>query len=569
MYVSSSALGSALRGPRGRCTVCGLLPFAFAVLSLVAVPARGQGIIQDRGIVQKITSSSDQLELTVNTSQILTLGSRIPRIQVNNPDLVSVTALSATEIQVAAKKVGVTTINLWDENGKIYSLDVTILGDARELELALRTQFPNSSIKVYKYTSSLVLKGFVDRPDYISQIQKIAEDYSPKVINNISVGGVHQVMLKVKLMEVSRTKMRALGIDWGFLGSDGGSVTSTASGILEGAETLSFTVFHGGDSLFGVLEALEEHGLGKILAEPVLTTISGRPARFHVGGEIGYLVSQPGVNQANTVEFRPFGTEVDFLPIVLGNGNIRLEVRPKVSQIDQTLGESDIPGFRTRTVDTGVEMKSGQTLALAGLIQQQVRAENRGIPVLSQVPYLGIPFRRVVEEVDEVELLIVVTPEYVDPLDPHQVPPCGPGMFTTSPSSHELYHHGYLEVPTCPDGTCGPMNWHQGGMVAPDGSAVIMSPDAQGMPLYEQVPAGTNGGQGILPEAPNGAPQAPQAPVQGEAYNYVPAAPVTVPAVEATPYRYERSPTYIRGDAYTPTDEPPGPIGPTGYDVQE
>jgi pilus assembly protein CpaC len=587
MYVSSSALGSALRGPCGRCTVCGLLPFAFAVLSLVAVPARGQGIIQDRGIVQKITSSSDQLELTVNTSQILTLGSRIPRIQVNNPDLVSVTALSATEIQVAAKKVGVTTINLWDENGKIYSLDVTILGDARELELALRTQFPNSSIKVYKYTSSLVLKGFVDRPDYISQIQKIAEDYSPKIVNNISVGGVHQVMLKVKLMEVSRTKMRALGIDWEIFGSEGGSVKSTASGILDdverdvmdgaveylsttsGAETLSFAVFNGGEALFAFLEALEVHGLGKILAEPVLTTISGRPARFHVGGEIGYLVAQPGVNQANTVEFRPFGTEVDFLPIVLGNGNIRLEVRPKVSQIDQTLGDAGIPGFRTRTVDTGVEMKSGQTLALAGLIQQQVRAENRGIPILSQVPYLGIPFRRVEETVDEVELLIVVTPEYVDPLDPHQVPPCGPGMFTTSPSSHELYLHGYLEVPTCPDGTCGPMNWHQGGMVAPDGSAVIMSPDAQGMPLYEQVPPGTNGGQGILPEAPNGGPQAPPAPVQGEAYNYVPAAPVTVPAVEATPYRYERSPTYIRGDAYTPTDEPPGPIGPTGYDVQE
>lgn len=572
MYVSSTAL----RYPGG------LLPFALVVLSLNALPARGQGIIQDRGIVQKITSSSDQLDMTVNTSQILTLGSRIPRIQVNNPDILSVTALSATEIQVAAKKVGVTTINLWDESGQVYSVDVTVLGDVRELELALRTQFPNSSIKVFKYSNALVLKGFMDRADEISQVQSLAEDYAPKVINSISVGGVHQIMLKVKVMEVSRTKLRRLGAGFDFLaggesGAIGANVFRSDDGTLpfekvaESVGEFQLGLFSGDDFLEAFVSTLERHGLAKILAEPVLTTVSGRPAKFHVGGEIGYLVAQPGLTQANTVEFRDFGTVVDFLPIVLGNGNIRLEVRPTVSSVDPNLGIDNIPGFRTRKIDTGVEMKAGQTLALAGLIEQRVEAHKSGVPGLSQIPYLGVPFRRVEEEVNEIELLIMVTPEVVEAMDPHQVPPCGPGMFTTSPDNHELYMHGYLEVPKCPDGTCAPMGWPQPGAVDPAGPGMMISPDGQGMPLYEPVPPGTGGGEGILlPPAPEAGGASPAVPGQNnEAYNYVPAAPVTLPSTGATPYRYERSPSYIRGDSYMPADEPPGPIGPLGYDVQE
>src|SRR5262245_19665770 len=146
-------------------------------------------------LVRKISSLSDKLELTTNTSRILTLDKPIPRVQVNHPELLAVTPLSATQVQISAKKAGVTQVNLWDEDGKIHTVDVLIYGDARELEVALQTQFPNSTIRVFRYSESLVLKGFVDRPDYVSQIMRLAEDYAPKVINNITVGGVQQVLL--------------------------------------------------------------------------------------------------------------------------------------------------------------------------------------------------------------------------------------------------------------------------------------------------------------------------------------------------------------------------------------
>ena len=143
-------------------------------------------------------------------------------MQVNNPELLAVTPLSATQVQISAKKAGVTQVNLWDEDGNIHTVDVMIYGDARELTVALQTQFPHSSIRVYRYSESLVLTGFVDRPDHVGPIMRLAEDYAPKVINNINVGGVQQILLKVKVMEVSRTKLRQLGVDWAFSGNGDG-----------------------------------------------------------------------------------------------------------------------------------------------------------------------------------------------------------------------------------------------------------------------------------------------------------------------------------------------------------
>jgi len=207
----------------------------------------------------------------------------------------------------------------------------------------------------------------------------------------------------------------------------------------------------GGSSFFGFLQALRRYNLVKVLAEPTLTAISGRPASFTVGGEFPIIV--PGGLGTVSVEFKEFGTRVDCVPIVLGNGNIRLEVRPTVSEIDSarsvTIDSFTIPGLRKRFVDTAVEMKAGQTLALAGLIQKRTEAVNSGVPWLADLPYVGAGFRRVEEVTNEIELLILVTPQLVAPLDPHEVPPCGPGQFTTSPNDHELYLKGYIEVPKC------------------------------------------------------------------------------------------------------------------------
>ncbi|NOZ39060.1 MAG: histidine kinase [Planctomycetes bacterium] len=417
-------------------------------------------------VIRNITEPSQRLELTVNTSRILTLEKRVPKMVVNNPELVSVTPISANQIQIAAKKPGVTQINLWDEDDKVYTVDLMIYGDVRELEMALKRLFPESSVKVMRLTNSLVLEGFVERPEAVSPIIRLAEDYAPKIINNITVGGVQQILLKVKVMEVSRTKLRNLGIDWAqSSGSD--FVASSVSGLLTSVsgtssaysgETFQAFIDNGNNSFLGIVDALQQNNVAKILADPTITAISGRPAHFNVGGEIPIPIPQ-GLGQT-TIEYKSFGTQIDFVPIVLGNGNIRLEVRPRVSEPDDSRGINlnsfVVPAFTVREVDTAVELKAGQTLALAGLVQTRVESQKRGLPFLSDLPFIGAAFRSVSEEVNEVELLILVTPEFVDGMEPHQVPQCGPGMESVSPTNGQLYWGGHLEVPAC--GQCGPNN---------------------------------------------------------------------------------------------------------------
>jgi pilus assembly protein CpaC len=289
-------------------------------------------------------------------------------------------------------------------------------------------------------------------------------------------------------MEISRTKLRNLGFDWASLS---GGVVQSVSGVLPtlaqgtalsplmpaGTATLRFGV-NSGSTFAAFLEALRENDLARLMAEPTLVTLDGRPATFNVGGMIPIPVNQAlGVT---TVMYRQFGTQIDFVPIILGNGMVRLEVRPDITEIDPSLRDqvTGVPGFRQRTADTAVELKAGQTLAIAGLVFTREDAVNRGIPIIAELPWIGIPFRRVSSKRNDVELLILVTPEFCEAMDPNEVPPCGPGQLTTTPTDCELYGRGYLEVPkNCPAGAMGP-----GGMIGPGGMGID--------PMYEQIPAG-------------------------------------------------------------------------------
>ena len=209
-----------------------------------------------------------------------------------------------------------------------------------------------------------------------------------------------------------------------------------------------FNIGNSKAAFFGVMNALRQDGLAKVLSEPDLVAISGRPAHFNVGGQYYYQLNG-GITGPST-SYVNYGTIVDVVPIIMGNGRIRLEVRAEVSEIDKSLTVvGGPPSLKTRMVETGVEMKAGQTLAIAGLVQNTVESQNAGLPWISEVPYIGVPFRSVNEQINEIESLIMVTPELVDPLDANQVPPCGPGMETASPTDWELFFKGHLEVPVC------------------------------------------------------------------------------------------------------------------------
>lgn len=504
--------------------------FALLTVALLGVGSTGAQVLEPSPqLVRRISGKTEKIEITTNTSRILTLGLKIPRVQVNNPELLEVTPLSATEVQIAAKRAGVTQVNLWDETGKVHSIDVFILGDVKELEYALATQFPSSSIRVHRYSNSLVLSGFIDRPDYVTPIVELAQDYSPKVINNISVGGVQQVLLKVKIFEVSRTKLRQLGVDFAVLGGNGDSFATSLSGLIAdvgtgagalqevidtNGQTVQFGVVNGADQVLGFLNALQQNQLAKILAEPSISAVSGRPAQFAQGGEIPIIVPQ-GFGQFS-IEFKRFGTQVDFLPIVLGNGNIRLEVRPRISELDDTNGvqidDIVVPALTVREVDTAVEMKAGQTFVLAGLIQRRVTALNSGLPGLANLPLLGIPFRNVSDTTNEIELMIVVTPEFVDALEPNQAPNCLPGISTMSPTDKELYYGGLVEVNSrCNDcGVNGCIPTHGNEPCCPPtafGASGCLSGDcvSTGNPWPNQSPAGA-AGSGSRPAGSNSNP---------------------------------------------------------------
>lgn len=605
------------------------LAAAFLIAAATAAQAQVlQPLNQQSGLIRKISGPNEKLELTTNTSRILTLDSRIPRVQVNNPDLLAVTALSATQIQVSAKKAGVTAVNLWDEEGEIHTVDVYIYGDVRELEHALQTQFPNSSVRVYRYSNSLVLTGFIDRPDYVTPIVELAQDYSPKIINNMAVGGVQQVLLKVKVFEVSRSKLRRLGVDWSYLGGTGGGVISSVSDIIRSTstnnalgvaltttDTFAYGIVRGSNRFDMFLNALQENNIAKIMAEPNVVAVSGRPASFNEGGEIPIIVPQS--LGTSSIEFKPYGTQVDFLPIVLGNGNIRLEVRPRISDLDYanaiTLNGEEVPALKVRSVDTAVEMKAGQTFALAGLIQQRTQGTKRGLPFLADIPYLGVTFRTVQNETEEFELLVLVTPEFVDALEPNQAPRCLPGSGTIVPNCKELYLDGAMEVPNpcnscggypcvpthghepcCPGGICGPGMCGDGscgsGFDSPTASSgYYEQPMHQDMAPqgYEEVPMlmpspAPQHGELILPpmEAGDaGAMSPPEDRVQGPSLDRS-QRPLSELSRRPSPhYTASRAPQYQRqadgpfnpqnrSTAGHPALGEEGLIGPVGYDLE-
>jgi pilus assembly protein CpaC len=451
-----------------------VLPIAWGQPPVVIPPgaatptaAPGQADSGPAGPYYHVTGIDDHLKMVVNSSRFLVLNKKIPQVQVNNPDVLDVMPMSPNQVQISAKRTGVTQVNLWGEDKRIYTVNVVVTGDAAELTQTLRELFPRASLTVVPVNgNSVVISGYVDQQDAVPKIVSVAGKYFPDVINNMTVSGVQQGMLHVKVFEISRTKLRNMGFDFANVSGSGTLFWSGVNGLLSSASGAPFggpaagsapdNVFKfstgGANAFYGVLNALREDDLAKLDAEPDLVAISGRPAYMLVGGEIGYQVTN--ALSGTMVGFKEYGTRLDFVPIVLGNGRMHIDLRARVSALDAANSAGGIPALTTRETETGVELRAGQTLAIAGLIQRTTEAENHGLPWISEIPYVGVPFRSVSHSTNEIELLVLVTPEIVDGMNPGQVPTCLPGMQTSDPSDWELFFKGHLEVPNCcPDGS--------------------------------------------------------------------------------------------------------------------
>jgi len=322
-------------------------------------------------------------------------------------------------------------------------------------------------IKIAMAQDHVTLFGSVSSTSNLSQVLAIAESFYPKkVINLLEVSGVHQVMLEVRVAEMSRSLIRRLGFNFNYISGSGsnfglsllGNLTSIRNplpptglplGIDLSSRVNSLFRFsgQGGSTWTGLVDALKEDGLLKILAEPTLITLSGKTANFLAGGEFPVPVPQSGLGNAITIEYKSFGVGLNFSPTVLSSKKINMQVAPEVSELDfgnaiQIQGFV-VPALTTRRASTTIELGDGQSFAIAGLLKDDVRSVVSKFPLLGDIPILGALFRSTSFQKSETELIIIVTPHLVKPLDlAKQTLPTDQYV---EPNDFEFYLLGMLE----------------------------------------------------------------------------------------------------------------------------
>jgi pilus assembly protein CpaC len=429
------------------------------------------------------------LELKLGVAESFRPRQPVRTAGVADPAVATASLVGPREITLVGKAVGSTTLILTDENQNRELIDLVVGLDLTGLKNQLHQIYPGQDVEVRPAPSGIVLSGTVSGPEIGEQAVLLASSYLPptapphrpySVTNLLRVGGFQQVLLEVKFAEVARRSTRdwqaALGItgqgqDLQIAAGIGGLDVSTGipPGLNQGSLLLNFAgnqanIFAKLDDITAALKFLEEEGLARVLAEPRLVTRSGVPASFLAGGEFPIPVLQQNAGgNAVTVQFREFGVSLRFTPVVLSDGKISLQVAPAVSEIANasalnlptgtTTGNAgnvfSIPSLTTRKLETTVELYDGQTLALAGLLQDTLRESAKKIPGLGDLPILGSLFRSANFIQNKTDLLIAVTPHLIKPNREGTL--TYPGEFMQVPSRFEFYLQGRLEGARAPN----------------------------------------------------------------------------------------------------------------------
>jgi pilus assembly protein CpaC len=420
-----------------------------AALALWAAPAAAQvaTISQADGV------HAGELTVPVSKSQVLRTDRPFARALIGDPAIADVLPLTDRSLYVLGKKAGTTSLTLYDRNNSLIAvMDVAVGPDVISLRRQLSEMVPGSDIGARISNDAVVLEGVVPSGPAADRALRLAETFAPgKVVNLLSVGASQQVMLEVRFSEVKRSALKEIGVGL-FTGSDdgrtrgvsgGGAALNPDSGDVDGdgnrgealltlgAITDSFGILSRTFRAFGTnfeatLNALERKGAITTLAEPTLIALSGETASFLAGGEFPIPTAQSGGlgagagGQAITVEFKPFGVGLAFTPTVLADGIINLVVAPEVSSIDPSasvvINGLRVPGLQTRRAKTVVELRDGESFAMAGLLRRDFSDTIRQVPVLGNLPIIGALFRSTGFNREETELVIIVTPRLVAPV---------------------------------------------------------------------------------------------------------------------------------------------------------
>lgn len=360
------------------------------------------------------------VDLSRGKSMLLQLTEPAKRVSIGNPDVADITLINTKEVYVLGKKTGVTNLIVWSASGKTTLRDVNVGLDTGMLQSRLAKWVPTiEPLQVDVMADTVVLRGRVPDATKAHRIVSLTEAYTggKKVINMLRVDGSQQVMLEVKVAEISRTLLDELGVDINLTRTAGSTSVSLLSQFLSsGATALTAARANGNTTI--TLTAEMKKGLVKILAEPTITAISGQEGSFLAGGKIFIPVPQGGVSNAITLQEKEFGVGLSFTPTVLEEGLINLKVTPEVSELSQ-LGAtvkalngqvSVLPSISTRRASTTVQLRDGESFAIGGLIKSNVTEAIRAFPVLGELPVLGALFRSNAFQTEKSELLFVVTP---------------------------------------------------------------------------------------------------------------------------------------------------------------
>lgn len=528
------------------------------------VPVREVQLNSSDPLPAQIASMPDvgaTMKVVQHRSRLLMAKSRIERYAVADPSVADVVALSPSECSILGLELGSTTVALWFENNPdplIYlietirdpSIEERARNDYGKLEQKLAVLFPNSKVYLIPLSGKIIVKGQardseeaalilqIIRGEVINQNGSLGgpqptqpatldpavvnpvqtQDLaSSMIVNMLTIPGEFQIMLRVRIAELNRSMLRRMGINIAAVINDGQGFFSTVMtggaaslagiggnngvGAGGGANSGALTGVFDSGNVTVLVDALAANGTTKILAEPNLTVLSGHPASFLSGGEFAVpTIVGIGGAQGQQTSFRGFGVSLVVTPTVMRRDHIRMQITPEFSQVNRQNAVNGILGTNTRRASTTVELREGQTIAIAGLLSHQSEAEVDRIPFLGEIPLVGpLLFNSKRASQDEKELLILVTPEIVRPMDPDEVPPV-PGYEVTHPDDCLLYFKAAIEGP--PDQSVN--------QLLPYGHS-----NNQGMEVgYSQYnPQPASPGYGPVPTNPFGAP--PGAPFGG------------------------------------------------------
>ena len=483
-----------LAGARARVAALGAAIFWAMTLGALPASAQSDTASGTRSIITippgTLLPATRQVTMGENKAVMVELPVDSTDVIVSHTETVDATVHTARRVTIYAKKVGAANVFFLGRDGRqLLVLDIAIKRDFTELTHMLRRLLPNARINVSTSGEGVVLSGNVTQPTDANRAEEIAKQYAKgaAVVNMLTVSEREQVLLKVTVAEVNREAIRRIGVDLPRAVVDTGTFTfakiiqngfpvtgavTAAAGFVGGAAppalangaALQSTANWNGNSVSAILQAFERQGLGRTLAEPTLTAISGETAKFLAGGEFPIPVAVQ--NNTITVSWKQFGVNVAFTPFVLSEGRINLKVAAEVSELSSAGAVISagiaVQGLAVRRAETTVEMPSGSALAIAGLLSDQTRQSVEGVPELRSLPVLGALFRSKDYRSNQSELVIMVTPIIVRPNDVSEFSRPDDGLAPATNlrslflgNLHRIYRHSARLSPNIMNGDLG------------------------------------------------------------------------------------------------------------------